>query len=127
MFKFISITLLCLGLVACSPMASQNGLAGLPPAPVVLADQTILDEQASLSVELAYQASALTLRTAFRAGLLKGDAAARAAAADNTAYAAVQAVRAAYDAGNATSYATSLLKARTAVTNALTLLKGETP
>lgn len=115
-----------LSMAACAPL-SNVGLPSLPPAPAALADKTALDEQAALSVELAYHASALTLRTAFRAGLLKGDAAARAAAADNTAYAAVKAVRAAYDAGNATSYAASLIKARDAVTFTLTLLKGDTP
>jgi hypothetical protein len=121
MFRHLSIALLCLGLAACGPLNS------LPPAPAALADKTLLDEQSALSVELAYQAEALTLRTALRSGLLTGDAATRAAALDNRAYAAVTAVRAAYDAGNASGYAEALLNARQAIAATLTLLKGATP
>jgi hypothetical protein len=127
-FGMFCLAFAMLGLSACTslpPPEITTQIAALPAAPTEIANTTVLDEQAALSVELAYQASALTLRSGLRAGLIKGPDAVRAAKADQIAYSAVQAVRAAYDAGNARSYTAALVAAREAVTRSLNILKGE--
>jgi hypothetical protein len=127
-FNMCCLAALMLGLSACASMPPpeiSRAVSALPATPSVGANKTVLDEQAALSVELAYQASALTLRTGLRAGLIKGPDAVRAAKADQTAYSAVKAMRAAYDAGNARSYVSAVLSAREAITRSLTLLKGD--
>lgn len=95
--------LFALALVGCTTIGAPA--VGLPSAPVELADQTVLDEQAALSVELAYQAAGIAIRAATAAGVVRGETATRIAELDQRAYRAVLAVRAAYDAGNAQSYA----------------------
>jgi hypothetical protein len=88
------------------------------PAPAEVANATTLDEQTALAIELAYQAAAQTM-------LVTGAAKIPAVkAADQRAYTAVKAVRAAYDAGNASSYLTATVDARAAVASLLTAIKG---
>lgn len=112
---------LSLSLSGCGPMLSM--MAGIPPAPAAVADRSVIDEQAALSVELAYQAAALALSTAADFGALTGERATRAAAIDRAAYRAVLATRAAYDAGNATSYGAAAASARTQIAALLALLE----
>lgn len=102
------------------PLALAGCTIGTPPvtAPAQIADRTTLDEQAALAVELAYQAAA----TAVLATGAEKRADVR--AADQRAYAAVKAVRAAYDAGNAASYLAATVSARAAVASLLTAIKG---
>lgn len=104
-----------LALAACTPPTS------IPPAPSTVADKTTLDEQGMLAVELAYKAARMAVETGVDTGLVHGAAAARFASLDNTAYAALQAVRAAYRTGNATNYANALTQARSAITGLLAL------
>lgn len=99
-----------------------TGIASVPPAPVAVADRTVLDEQAALSVELAYQAATVAVGAAADAGILRGDNALKAAAIDKKAYQAVLKVRAAYDAGNATGYGAALAIARTEIGSLLALI-----
>lgn len=112
-----------LALCACAP--AQSAIGGLPAAPVDLADKTTLDEQTALGVELAYQAAAFAILTATDAGLIRGAAADVVAACDRTAHSAVTALRAAYDAGNARSYAEAAVSARKAVAALLAAQSGE--
>lgn len=100
-------------------LASCNGLAVPPVTPGQVADRTVLDEQAALGVELAYKAWRLALETVVDSGLLRGEKAKQVAALDNRAYAAVKAVRSAYQAGNAASYTRAVKDARAAITAAL--------
>jgi hypothetical protein len=93
------------------------------PAPAAIADRTVLDEKAALGVELAYQAANLAALTASRAGLISDEARPRIAAADARAYAAVLAVRQAYDAGNGGSYFETEARARAALAEFLALIK----
>lgn len=110
---------LAMALSACNPLAIPT-----PPAsPSAVANTTKLDEQAAISVELAYQAANRAVFFASRAGVLSADAKLRAADADNIAYKAVLGVRAAYDAGNATSYGAASVKAQQAVTTMLSITK----
>ena len=120
MFRYVSFLILSAGLAACGPLSPPSNI--LPPS--VFAERTVLDEQAALGVELAYQAQALSVRTALRSGLLTGANAAKAAAIDAKAYAALKLVRSAYDAGNAQDYVSALLEARNLVTQSINLLKG---
>lgn len=105
-----------LGLSACATIPARPGEA---------ADQTLLDERGALAVELAYRAAGVALETAVDAGSLTGERAATAARLENRAYSAVLAVRAAYDTGNAATYAEAIDEAQAAVSAALAAIKGE--
>lgn len=113
-------------LAALSLSACTTGqvVSAIPAAPAAVANKTVLDEQAALGVELAYQAAALSLITATRAGLIKGDAATKAAALESRAYAAVLAVRGAYNTANADSYSDALVQARSLVAQIVAIVKG---
>ena len=107
---------------------SLTGCAGLGAmmtgGPATAANQTVLDEHGAIGVELAYKAARTALEIAVDSGLLKGDRAAKAAALDNQAFAAVTGVRAAYRAGNASNYGAAMGEARAAVTAMLAVVKG---
>lgn len=120
MKKIIVAAMMALSLQGCALMSALTA----PPAPVEAANRTILDEQVALSIEFAYQASAQAIGVAADAGLLRGDNARKAAEIDRKAYRAVVAVRAAYDAGNATSYGAAAVNARAAIAELLSLVKG---
>lgn len=121
MKRLMLLACLSLSLAGCGPMLALAG--GIPPAPAAVADRTVIDEQAALSVELAYQAAALAIATAADFGALNGERATRAAAIDRAAYRAVLATRAAYDAGNTTSYGAAAQSARTQIAALLALLE----
>ena len=114
MIRLTSLVLLC-ALSACTPPAT------IPPAPGAIADKTVLDEQGALAAELAYKAARIALETGVDAGVIRGATAARIAALDAKAYAALRVVRRAYEAGNATSYAAALVTVRAAIADLLTL------
>lgn len=119
-FAFALLAALSLGIAACAGFTAP---AGVPTSPSEAADTTVLDERAALSVELAYKALRLAMETAVDAGALTGERARQAAALDNRAYAAVVAVRTAYRAGNAQSYATAVDEARAAIGATLDALR----
>lgn len=110
---------LCLGLTGCAGLATLMG----PPATTTVANSTVLDEQAAITVELAYKAARLAAEMAVDAGVLKGERAAQVAALDNKAFAAVTSVRAAYRAGNASYYGVALQEARAALETMITAIK----
>lgn len=114
MIRLIPLALFC-ALPACTPVNT------IPPPPGAVADKTILDEQGALAAELAYKAALIALETGVDAGVIRGATAARIAALDAKAYAALGVVRRAYEAGNATSYAAALVTARAAIADLLTL------
>lgn len=119
MRKIFAALALAIALPACSTLGS------LPTAPSEAADRTLLDERAAIAVESGYQAVGLALEAAVDAGVLAGPDAAKAATLERRAYSAVQAVRAAYDTGNAASYETALATARAAIAAALLAVNGE--
>lgn len=90
-------------------------------SPSDFADKTMLDEQGMLACENFYKAARIAVETGVDAGLIKGEAAAKVAALDNQAYAALGAVRSAYRAGNAQSYKNALREAQAATANLLSL------
>lgn len=107
--------------LALSGCAGLSSLANVPATPVEAADSTVMDEQAALSIELAYKAARLAVETGVDAGVIRGERAAQLAEIDNKAFAAVQAARRAYRAGNATSYGAALAEARAAIADMLAL------
>lgn len=104
-------------LLALILVATLPGCATIPSAPVEGADQTVLDEQAMLAAEVAYKAARLAVEAGVDAGLVHGERATRLAAADRAAYAALGQLRAAYRAGNASSYASALSEAQGAISS----------
>lgn len=101
---------LCLALASCTNPAL--------PGPSTVANATTLDERGALAAERAYQAIA---------SLMLATGAAKLPAvkdADRRAYAVVKAVRAAYDAGNATTYAAAVKQAEGILGNLLNAAKG---
>lgn len=109
-----------MSLCACAP--SSSAIGGLPAAPAEIADATVIDENAALSVEIAYQAVALSVRAMAQTNIIMGTSAEEIAALDRAAYAAVKAARAAYDAGNADSYLAAEALARDHITALLRLV-----
>ncbi len=117
MTRVLVAILLSLGLVACSTVTS------VVPSPAVVADRTVLDERHALRAEQLYQASATVVLAANRLGLIPAATRSRIKAADAKAYAAVRAVRAAYDAGNARDYAAARTIAEQAVADLLAAVR----
>lgn len=122
--KRIGTLLLGLCLAACS-IATPLLPASVPASPSVIADKTILDEKAAISVELAYQAWATAVEIAVDAGVLHGERAAQIKAIDNRIYGAVVAVREAYKAGNQTSYTNAVFGAKAAIEQGIAVMKGK--
>lgn len=100
--------------------ATQVALGG----PVTISNQTTIDETAGTAIELAYQAAARAAEVAVDAGFVKGADAAKLQAANNRAYQAVLAARAAYRAGNESSWITATADAKAAISALLAAAKG---
>lgn len=100
-----------------------SACVGTLPGPNTVADRTTLDERLALGAELAYKAARLAVEVATDAGAIRGNRATLVAAADERAYAALGAVRAAYEAGNASSYATAITRAQEAVDALLSAIR----
>src|SRR5690242_17257829 len=99
-----------LALTACGPTAA------VIPGPAVIADRTKADEQAGITVTLAYTAAARAAALAITSGVVSDPAKVkRIGELDSRAYAAVQAVRQAYLTANAASYAEALANANAAI------------
>lgn len=105
--------------------ACPGPLPDLPPAPSEVAAQTELDEQAALTITLAYTAAARAAALAIETGVVKDRATiSRIGGYDRQAYAAVEGVEHAYRAGNAISYTAAVADARAAITSFLDSVKG---
>lgn len=117
-----------LALIAAPALAlsgcAMSALEPLPANPAEVANATALDEKAALGAELAYQAFRTSIELAVDAGLLKGERAARVAELDVRAYHALTVARAAYEVGNAETYASALETTRSTIREALELIKG---
>lgn len=118
--KRLLIASLALALTSCG---LNTAAPTIPPAPSTVADRTRLDEQAGLSLTLAYQAANRLGLVAIQTGLAKGAAAERIKSLDRSAFAWVERARAAYLAGNADSYAKAAAQARTLIGQIITLAR----
>jgi ribosomal protein S20 len=120
--KALVITIMAAAALALSGCAQTTAtIPAIPATPAEAANQTALDENGAIGAELAYKAARLAAETAVDAGILKGEQAARIKALDSAAYGAVQRVRAAYAAANASSYAEALSEAQRAISGLLAL------
>lgn len=99
-------------------------VGSVPASPGAVADKTSLDERAAFAAELAYEAFRTAAEVGVDAGLIKGERAVAIANIDSRAYQALMVARAAYEAGNAESYASALSNARAAIADGLALIKG---
>lgn len=115
----IAAALCVVALSGCDQIGAVNSL----PTPSTVAEKTTLDEKAGLAVDLAYQAANRAVFFAAKAGFLTPAQKAAAADIDADAYTAVQATRAAYKAGNATTYADAVSAALQAVARLQSLTK----
>lgn len=99
-----------------SVAAATADAAGVP-APATAANRTTLDEKAAIALEKAYTLSAKAASLAIRTGVVSSPSTiARIGDLNRKAYAAVVATRAAYRAGNATSYRRAFAEAMDAIT-----------
>lgn len=94
------------------------------PAPVELANRTAADEQIAVGAENGYKAFRLVIELGVDTGVIKGERATRAAAADRRAYAALLTLRAAYKTANAADFLTAARSANSAIDQAITVAKG---
>lgn len=94
--------------------------AGAPP-PAALADQTKLDEQIAIGAEAMYRGARMLVEPLVDAGVIRGRTAGRFRTLNREAFDAIRAVRTAYDAGNARSYAAAAERASGAIAKLLAL------
>ena len=113
---FVAMAALCL--CACAAVPTP------PPPPVAIADQTTLDEQIGLGATTAYRGAVAVARLANRVKPFSPSTRTKAAELDAKAFAAIAAMRAAYEAGNATDYRTAAGKARDLAEQIISLVGG---
>jgi hypothetical protein len=118
--KTYLIGLVALALAACTTPASQPPLH--IPAPAEYAERDAADEQAAVAVENGYKAFRLELGV--DTGVLKGERAVKAAAADRQAYNALLIFREAYKTANAADLLTAGRSANIAIAQAIAIVKG---
>jgi hypothetical protein len=112
-----------LALAACG-VSSSNPVGNIP-TPVELASRTAADEQAAVASESAYKAFRLALELGVDTGVIKGERAARAAKADQTAYTALLVMRAAYKTANREDWINSLRSANIAIEQAVAIVRSK--
>jgi hypothetical protein len=102
MWVVLLLAAMCSYLTACGPL----------PSPRSATSQTVLDEKLAIGAEASYQTANLIGSGLVSVGVLTVD---KFKTLDNAAYTALEAVRAAYDAGDASSYAAALARLKSAV------------
>jgi hypothetical protein len=107
MKKLLFLALLTLPATACVNPALSS--------PATVAESTKLDEQGAITVNLAYKMWRIAVETGVTSGQIKGPLAGKLAKLDNLLYGMVQAVDAAYAAGNSTAYLTAIANFNTAL------------
>ncbi|WJY18667.1 hypothetical protein QQS45_13860 [Alteriqipengyuania flavescens] len=111
--KACSFFLACLLVVPLMGCASFAASAGSPRS---VAERTVLDEQAALTIALAYTGAARAAAVAIEAGLIDDPATlVKIGELDRQAFAAVELTEDAYRAGNAEDYSVALVLAKEAV------------
>lgn len=95
----LTLCALALPLGACVPAETAPSTPSVT-APATYADKTKADEQAVVTAELSYKAFRTLVETGVKSGAIKDQTAGVFARIDNQLYTALQAVEAAYAAGN---------------------------
>lgn len=119
--KAFVIGLVALALAACSTTVAPPLHI---PAPAEYAGRTAADEQAAVAVENGYKAFRLALELGVDAGVIKGERAVKAAAADRQAYNAVLIFRSAYKTANAADLLAAGRSANIAIAQAIATVRG---
>lgn len=136
MLRIVSITVACMALASCgfdgshlssipAGAAAAADSAGVPP-PVTVADRTTIDEKTVIAFEKSVTLAANLATIAVKAGAIRGDNLDRLSALEVQAKGAVRRVRAAYAAGNATSYKAAIADLSTALDGLSSLIPGVT-
>lgn len=120
MKKLILVAMASMSLASCG---LPTLITGVPPAPVAVANQTILDEKVGIAVETAYKAWRLAVELAVDTNLLKGEKAARVAEIDQKMFEATLLVQAAYKVGNANQYASAAREANDLIKQGIALMR----
>lgn len=113
--------LMAVALAASSLSVSACATLGAEPAAV--ADTTKADEQAMLAAENVYLAANNLAQFSFDLNVLNADQRAKVKAADNKAYSALLAVRAAYRAGNSKNLVAALNELNTFAEEILSVVR----
>ena len=119
MRRIILAVCMALSLSGCG--ATLPMLAGVPAAPVVVADRTVLDEKALKALELLYKGARIIAEVGVDAGLIRGELASTFARLDDVAFKALGVARMAYRAGNAESYRQAISEGEEAIAALFTL------
>ena len=112
---------LALALPACSTITS------LPSSPSAASDETVLDEKLAITVEQAYRFARTAVELAVDQGLVEGELAGDLQVANQRAFEAVQAVRSAYEVGNADGYVEAYQEARLLIADLMAFGNKEPP
>ena len=121
MLKNLFAGALALALGACGLMPALTALPAALPAPVAVADRTVLDEQGLTALELAYKGGRIAAEAGVDLGFIRGEVALKVAALDDKAFRALGAARAAYRAGNSENYSAAMREGQAAITGLLAL------
>ena len=108
-----------LTLTACTPAA----IAPFTVGPAAVAQRTAADEQVAVGIELGYKAFRTAVELGVDTGVIKGTLAAKAAAADQRAYAAVQTARAAYKTANTGDFIAAAREANATIAAAIATVR----
>lgn len=128
-FGLILASAVALALSGCGdrvPLGTAGSVAGpvldatVPGKPADVADKTTLDERLAIGATVSYTAASRLGTALASAGLIDKE---RFKALDRQGYAAVLAVKAAYDAGNATSYTVAIDRVNATVAAINTLVR----
>lgn len=117
-----------IGIVALALAACTTSVGTAPPlhipTPAEYAGRTAVDEQAAVAVENGYKAFRLALELGVDAGVIKGERAVKAAAADRQAYNALLIFREAYKTANAADLLAAGRSANIAIAQAIAAVRG---
>lgn len=111
---------LSLSLAACGPVTTVGSI----PAPSEFAGRTAVDEQVAVGVEQGYKAFRLALELGVDTGVIKGDRAVKARAANTTAYNSVLVMRQAYSTANSEDFLAAARSANMTIARAIATVKG---
>ncbi len=110
-----------LALTACAPGAITPTI----PTPAAYAQRTAADEQIAVGLEQGYKAFRLALELGADTGVIKGERARVAAAADERAYAALLTARVAYTTANASDYISLARNANATIAAAIAAVRSK--
>jgi hypothetical protein len=110
--------------LACTSLSACSTLAAIPASPSVVANATVLDEQAATGAEIAYKAFRVAVKAYVTGYGVSPETAGKLRTINNQAYGLLGSVRRAYNAGNATSYNSALSDLYGSIAQGYAIIKG---